>query len=100
MTQSIDIDLGTKNKVYLIEKHKEQGKVYQLELTFSGKLSDNITVYLSNDGVSGTQSIRIKNGKVNTSFASRWDKNQAYLLIENPYNSTSKLALEYQFVTE
>lgn len=100
ITQSTEIDLNRKNTVYLIEKHPEQNVVYCLEIGFKGKLSDNITVYLSEDGINGLKSIRIKNGKVNTTFMTDWYLEKAYLIIENPNNSTNKMKVEYQFVSK
>lgn len=100
ITQSTEIDLNRKNSVYLIEKHPEQNAIYRLEIGFKGKLSDNITVYLSEDGINGLKSIRIKNGKVNTTFMTDWSLEKAYLIIENPNNSTNKMEVEYQFVSK
>ena len=98
-TQTAVIDLSQQNKVILIEKHAEQGQIINLELRVSGKLSDNITIYLSEDGIASSTSIRIKKGKVDTSFLSKWNKDKAYILIENMNDSKSKLELDYQFLT-
>lgn len=100
ITKSIEIDLRKKNTAYLIEKHQEQNDVYLLEISFKGRLSDNITAYLSEDGINPLKSIRIKNGKVNTTFMTNWSNEKAYLLIENPNNSINKLEVEYQFVSK
>lgn len=98
LSTTTSIDLAIKNKVYLIEKHPNQGNITQLELQIKGKLSDNITIYLSKDGVTPITSIRIKKGKIETAFIAAWHDDKAYLIIENPYNSTSRLDLEYQFI--
>jgi len=98
-TQTAVLDLSQQNKVILIEKHAEQGQIINLELRVSGKLSDNITIYLSEDGIASSTSIRIKKGKVDTSFLSKWNKDKAYILIENMNDSKSKLELDYQFLT-
>lgn len=98
-TQTAVIDLSQQNKVILIEKHAEQGQIINLELRVSGKLSDNITIYLSEDGIASSTSIRIKKGKVDTSFLSKWNRDKAYILIENMNDSKSKLELDYQFLT-
>lgn len=98
-TQTAAIDLSQQNKVILIEKHAEQGQIINLELRVSGKLSDNITIYLSEDGIASSTSIRIKKGKVDTSFLSKWNRDKAYILIENMNDSKSKLELDYQFLT-
>lgn len=100
-TQTAIINLQeTSNKAVLIEKHPEQKSITQVELRIKGKLSDNITLYLSEDGISSITSIRIKQGKVDTSFISRWSKDKAYILIENPNDSKSTLEMEYQFISE
>lgn len=98
-TQTAVLDLSQQNKVILIEKHAEQGQIINLELRVSGKLSDNITIYLSEDGIASSTSIRIKKGKVDTSFLSKWNRDKAYILIENMNDSKSKLELDYQFLT-
>ena len=100
LPKTTTLNLKNKNAVYLLEKHAQQGGVYQLEMTFQGRLSDNITVHLSKDGIVGLQSIRIKKGNVKTSFIARWENDNAYLLIENPIQSENQLELEYQFVSE
>lgn len=90
----------TNNKAILIEKHPEQKEITQIELRIKGKLSDNITLYLSEDGISSVTSIRIKQGKVDTSFIFKWIKDKAYILTENPNDSKSILELDYQFISE
>lgn len=97
--QTTMIDLSQKNKAILIEKHSEQGRIEKLELTFKGKLSDNITLHLSEDARSSVSSIRLKEGKVSTSFVTGWSKDKAYILIENPSSSESLLELDYQFIS-
>jgi uncharacterized protein YuzE len=99
-TQTAIIDLQNTNKAVLIEKHPEQKKIHQLELRIKGKLSDNITLHLSENGVLSATSIRIKQGKVDTSFLSRWSTDKAYILIENPNESKSTLEVDYQFISE
>lgn len=98
--QSTTINLEDSKSAFLIEKHPEQGTVASLELVIRGNLSDNITLYLSEDGLQSSTAIRIKNGKVNTSYVTKWKLDQAYLLFENPDESNSQLEIEYQFVSE
>lgn len=98
-TQTAIIHLQEINKAVLIEKHAEQKDIVQIELRIKGKLSDNVTLYISEDGISSVTSIRIKQGKVDTSFISRWTKDKAYILIENPTDSKSTLEIEYQFIS-
>jgi len=100
LPQTTKIELREQNQTILIEKHSQQGNIHQLELTITGKLSDNITLYLSKDGVSGYTSIRIKKGKVKTSFIAKWTYDTAYILIENPYKARNTLNIEYQFITQ
>ncbi len=99
-SKTATIDLSISNRSYLIQKHAEQSTVKQLELRVRGKLSDNVTLYLSTDAVQSGVSIRLKKGKLDTSFRTNWTSNQAYILIENPNESKSQLEIEYQFVTE
>lgn len=99
-TQTTVIDLSYKNNAYLIEKHPKQGNIAELELEIKGKLSDNITLHLSKDGVTAFTSIRLKKGKLNTSFLIKWQTDNAYVLVENPHHSKSKLEMNYQFVSE
>lgn len=100
-TQTAIIDLQeTANKAILIEKHSEQKSITQIELRIKGKLSDNITLHLSENGIVSITSIRIKQGKVDTSFISRWTKGKAYILVENPNDSKSTIEIEYQFISE
>lgn len=98
-TQTVLIDLSRYNKAFLIEKHPEQAEITQLELRIKGKLSDNITLYLSDDAIRGLTSIRLKEGKLDTSFITGWTKDNAYILIENPGNSKSRLEIDYQFIS-
>jgi hypothetical protein len=98
-TQTAVVDLSLSNRAILIEKHKNQKTIVQLELRIRGKLSDNITLHLSEDGINSRTSIRIKNGKIDTSFLTNWSREKAYILIENPDSSTSQLEIEYQFVS-
>lgn len=98
-TQTAVVDLSLSNRAILIEKHKNQKNIVQLELRIRGKLSDNITLHLSEDGINSRTSIRIKNGKIDTSFLTNWSREKAYILIENPDSSTSQLEIEYQFVS-
>lgn len=99
MSSTTTIDLRSSDKAILIEKHPEQQSISKLELTIRGKLSDNITLYLSEDAKNTAISIRIKAGKVNTAYVSNWNKDVAYLLIDNPNQSNSQLEVEYQFVS-
>lgn len=99
-TKTTIVDLSIPNRSYLIEKHADQSKIKHLELQIKGKLSENITLYLSTDGVQSGTSIRIKKGKVDTSFRTKWSGDNAYILIENLHESKSQLEIEYQFVTE
>lgn len=99
-TQTAIINLQESNKAVLIEKHPEQKDITQIELRIKGKLSDNITLYLSENGISSVTSIRVKQGKVDTSFISRWTKDKAYILVENPNDSKSTIEVEYQFISE
>ncbi len=99
-TQTAVMDLSQSEKAILIEKHPEQGQVQQLELTIKGKLSDNITLHLSENAISSVSSIRLKAGKLNTSFLTGWAKDKAYILIENPTSSTSRLEVDYQFISK
>lgn len=98
-TQTAVLDLSQRRKVILIEKHAEQGNIVELELRVSGKLSENITINLSEDGLNSSTSIRIKKGKIDTSFITKWKSDKAYILLENPNESKSKIELEYQFLT-
>lgn len=98
-TQTAVIDLSQTNRAILIEKHNNQQNIVQLELRVRGKLSDNITLHLSEDGIHSRTSIRIKNGKTDTSFLTKWSQGKAYILIENPDSSTSQLEIEYQFIS-
>ena len=59
-TQTAIINLQESNKAVLIEKHPEQKDITQIELRIKGKLSDNITLYLSENGISSVTSIRVK----------------------------------------
>lgn len=99
-TQTAMIDLSIPNKVILIEKHPEQKTITELELRIKGKLSDNITFHLSRDAVSSSTSIRLKNGKLDTSFLTKWNQDNAYIIIENPNLSKSQLEVDYQFISE
>lgn len=99
-SKTATIDLSIPNRSYLIQKHAEQSTVKQLELSVRGKLSDNVILYLSTDAVQSGVSIRLKKGKLDTSFKTNWTNDQAYILIENPNESKSQLEIEYQFVTE
>jgi len=97
--QTVEIYLAQQNKAVLIEKHAQQQKVQQLELSIRGNLSDNITLYLSPDGLNATSSIRLKKGKkINTAFITPWNVDKAYILIDNPNHSKNTLIVEYQFV--
>jgi len=87
------------NQVLLLEKHPEQKNIAQLELSVSGKLSDNITLYLSPNGLHAGTSIRLKKGNVKTSFITKWKNDRAYIFVENPHASENKLTIEYQFVS-
>lgn len=99
-TQTTTIDLSLHDKAFLIEKHAEQGEISQLELRITGKLSDNISLHLSENALTARTSIRLKKGKIDTSFLTRWSKDHAYILIENPAFSKSRIEIDYQFVTE
>ncbi len=99
-TQTAIIDLAVPNKVILLEKHPDQKTITQLELRIKGKLSDNITFHLSRDAVNSSTSIRLKNGKLDTSFLTKWSQDNAYIIIENPDLSTSQLEVDYQFISE
>lgn len=100
MHQTAVVDLARNdNKAILIEKHPEQSKIEQLELTVKGNLSDNITLNISENGINSTTSIRVKKGKIETSFAVKWSQDKAYLLIENPNSSKSHIEIEYQFIS-
>lgn len=99
-TQTAVIDLSIPNRVILIEKHPEQKAITQLELRIKGKLSDNITFHLSKDAITSSTSIRLKNGKLDTSFLTQWSQDKAYIMIENPDLSKSQLEVDYQFISE
>jgi hypothetical protein len=99
-TQSTLINLSKGNHTFLIEKHKNQKQIIRLELTFKGKLSDNITLNFATSPQDNNPTvIRLKEGDLDASFLLSWPSDLAYISIENPSNSTSCVELEYQFIT-
>jgi len=100
LPQTIEIPLNEKYQVFRIEKHTQQNNIRQLELNITGKLSENIALYISKDGIRGATAIRIKKGKINTSFTAKWMQDHAYILIDNPFYAKNTLNIEYYFIAD
>lgn len=82
----------------LINSHKDQRKIVQLELQIEGEISDYVTIHFGEKKNLYKTELRLKKGKISTAHILDWHKKEAHLFIESPKNSHGKLEIQYQFI--
>lgn len=97
-TQTLKIPDVRENKTFAIAKLKNQKSIFQVQVTITGKISKNITLYLGPKKDHFNTELRIKNGKIETAIIENWVSDSMYIKVENPDNGNGNLEFEYQFL--
>lgn len=97
-TQTLQIKNIKENKTYGITKLKNQKSIFQVQVTITGELSKNITLYLGPKSNHFDTELRIKNGEIETSIIENWVSDSMFIKVENPDNGVGHLEFEYQFL--
>jgi len=97
-TQTIKIRDINSTQIYSIVKLKKQKSIYQVQLTITGQISENCTLYLGPKHTYFNTELRIKKGVIETALIDDWYSDSIFIKVENLDGGNGALDVEYQFL--
>ena len=91
-------DVSREQFIELTARPEQSGSVYALELTFSGRISEEVMLEIGFAGNPGYIRKRIKPGTVQTTFHREWYHDHCLIHFRPPENATGNLEISYQFI--